>query len=161
MQIAKNRLLVWFFAFFLLVSDGHSIMLSEDEANAFASFIKSLVDTTSGTNNGAICSFGNDEVTRALTKSVHSSKSISTMSESKNCKALYVAKDKEKGLRAEIDKIVKKDIMTLAIFENFTESGGMILIEMGRRNFELTVNPQVMKDSGLRLSPLAINLVIN
>lgn len=139
-----------------------SITLSSDEANAFASFITSLVGTTNGVDDsGKVCLFGNDEITQALAKNVSDLKNISELSKTNNCKVLYIAKDKEKGIRAEIIKIKKKNLMTIAIFDEFIESGGMILVQMGRRNFELTLNPEIMKNSGLRLSPLAINLVIN
>jgi hypothetical protein len=55
----------------------------------------------------------------------------------------------------------KKKILTIAIFDGFTEIGGMLQVQMGRRNFELTLNSKAVKESGIRLNALSTSLVIN
>ena len=39
--------------------------------------------------------------------------------------------------------------------------GGMILVQMGRRNFELSINSKEIKEAGIKLAPLVLELVIN
>lgn len=163
MNIARTKLLYIFFSTFLFSSSVNAIGLSPDEANAFSGFMRTLINTTSGIETSKkFCFFGNDEITFSMSKFPKNEiKEISDLANYSDCKSIYIAKDKEKGIRAQINKVKEKQIMTLAIFDNFPESGGMVLVQMGRRNFELVLNFEAMKDSALRLSPLAINLVIN
>jgi hypothetical protein len=67
----------------------------------------------------------------------------------------------ERGLRIELDRLTEKKILTIAIFEGFTNMGGMIQIQLGRRNFELTVSPKLLRAAGVKLDVLATNLIIN
>lgn len=131
-----------------------------EEAIAFAGFIQDLVGTSS-LSSGAICASGNDEVSKLISREKGFVNLDDNPSKFTSCKAIYIATSKQKGFAADILKFSKGKILTIAIFDGFTEAGGMVQVQMGRRNFELTLNPKAMKDSGVRLSALAMSLVIN
>ena len=78
-----------------------------------------------------------------------------------SCKAIYVASGAAKVLKPEIAKFSKNKILTIAIFDGFTEIGGMVQVQMWRRNFELILNSKAMKEAGIRLNSLAMSLVVN
>ena len=137
--------------------------IESDEASDFASFIQDLVQTTQTSKQGVICIFGSDAVSKVLTTSrVNNLLDLTgDVRRYESCKAIYVAQGMDKGLRVEIEKFNKKGIMTIAIFDGFTELGGMVQVQMGRRNFELTINSKQLKASGVRLNALAMSIVIN
>ncbi len=138
--------------------------MENDEALAFSTFIRDLIHTSSLSSAKAntICGFGGDEVFKVISSQ---EKNFINLNDDpkryQNCKAIYIAKGMERVLRTEIEKFNKKGIMTIAIFDGFVELGGMVQVQMGRRDFELTLNLRQLRDSGVRLSALALSLVIN
>ena len=121
-----------------------------------------MVRTTQTSKQGVICIFGSDEVSKVLTGRVNNILDLTgDVRRHESCKSIYVAQGMEKGLRVEIEKFNKKGIMTIAIFDGFTELGGMVQVQMGRRNFELIINSKQLKASGVRLNALAMSIVIN
>lgn len=156
------KLYVIFVALFLIAPTSFADSIEDEMATAYAGFIRDLVGTTQISKNGTICVFGSDEISKMLLH--QSSKYINLdLSPDKytSCKAIYIAQGMEKGLRSEVDKFNQDKIMTIAIFEGFIESGGMVQVQLGRRNFELLLNSKDIKSSGIRLSALALSLVIN
>lgn len=133
-----------------------------EESTAYASFIKDVIDSTTLEKRGAFCAIGNDEVARAL--AIQNPKLVRIDDTSKkydHCNVMYVSQGAERGLRIELDRLAEKKILTIAIFDGFTNMGGMIQVQLGRRNFELTVNSKLLKTAGVRLDVLATNLIIN
>ena len=136
--------------------------LDNDEVFAFANFIYDLVKTSQIPKSGAFCILGNDEVAKLL---FDRDKNIVDLDhhpkKHESCKAIYISQGKEKILRSELARFGKSKVLTIAIFEDFTEIGGMVRVDMGRRNFELTVNSKAMKEAGIKLNSLATSLIIN
>ena len=147
----------------LLVISGNAFadITDKEEAAAFAGFIQDLVHTTQTVKLGVICYIGSDEISRIIAQEKNSFDLARDGSKFNSCKAIYVATGIIKGVASEIDKYNKNKIMTIAIFDGFTEGGGMIQVQMGRRSFELILNSKAVKDSGVRLSALSLSLVIN
>lgn len=152
-----------YFSLLFAPSVSFADVVESDEASAFATFIQDLIRTSHATkDSGVICSMGSDEISRAiasqekvffdLTKDPHKVDS---------CKAIYFAQGRERSVRSEVGKFNAKKIMTIGVFEGFVESGGMIQVQMGRRNFEITLNSKEVKAAGVRLSALVTELVIN
>lgn len=135
--------------------------LDGEEAAAFASFIQGLVETTQTVKHGATCAIGKDEISKILIQN----KSVTDLdldsSKFGSCRVIYVAMNKQKGFGSDLLKFSRAKIFTIAIFDGFTESGGMVQVEMGRRNFELTLNSMAVKEASVRLNALAMSLVIN
>lgn len=136
--------------------------LDRDEAAIFTSFIHGVSEGIIGANNGKVCALGYDEIVVAMGIKDENLINIGDNPEKyMSCKMIYVAKDKEKISRDYIQMYNKKRIVTVSLLDNFNENGGMILIQMGRRSFELSVNSKEIKDAGIRFTPLILELVIN
>jgi len=154
---------IFFAAFFFATTNFCFAEVVElEEASAFASFIEDLVHSTNTPKRGVICFIGSDIVSKAI---AGQDKTIIDLDKDPTkytaCKAIYIAQGKEKGLRSEMIKFNKNKILTIAVFDGFTESGGMIQVQMGRRNFELILNTKEIKEAGVRLNALITSLVIN
>ena len=52
-------------------------------------------------------------------------------------------------------------ILTISTFEEFIDNGGMIQVDMGRRDFELIVDVRLLHASQIKLDTLSTNLIIN
>jgi hypothetical protein len=121
-----------------------------------------MVHTSQTGKNGAICIFGNDRISKII--ATHEKNFIDLNSDPKkfnSCKAIYISQEREKGLRVEIEKFNNNKIFTIATFDGFTEMGGMVQVQMGRRNFELIVNSKETREAGVKLSALSTSLIIN
>lgn len=159
-----KKLVVLCLVLLMLQSRAFATSLEIDEAGAFANFIRELVHTTftPASKSSSLCIFGNDEVSKSI---MTQEKNVIDLNiEPKKyeaCKAIYISQSRQKIMKAEIEKFSSKKIMTVAIFEGFTEVGGMVQIQMGRRNFELILDPKQIKISGIKLNALVLSLVIN
>jgi len=158
----KSLKLITFLTLFLsLMSNAFAEAIDSEEALAFASFIQDLVHKTQTNKQGVICATGSDEISKIISQNKAFIYLDNEQAKYHSCKAVYVAMGKEKIIRSDIDKFNKNKILTIAIFDGFTEAGGMVQVQMGRRNFELTLNSKIMKEASVRLSALDMNLVIN
>jgi YfiR/HmsC-like len=158
-----RRLKILFVAIVLCGFSFNAQAMEDSEVQAYVSFIRDLINTTTTTRpNGITCTFGSDEIASALLlqdpKSINLDKSPEKFAQ---CKAIYIAKGSEKNLKPEIVKFTKNKIMTVAIFDGFVETGGMAQVQMGRRNFEITLNSRESKTASVRLNALLLSLVIN
>lgn len=157
-----NPLIIIFVVLFFLFPNCFASSVDSEDAVAFASFIRDLANTTQVKHSGVFCSIGDDEILKvmaiqdkALINLDHDPAKLSS------CKFVYVSQNKRKSFKSEIDKFTKSKILTIAVFDGFTESGGMIQVQMGRRNFELVVNMKEVKEAGIRLNSLVSDLIIN
>lgn len=141
--------------------DASADSIDKEEAIAFAGFIKDLVHTTQTVKPGAICHVGSDEISRIIDQDKATIDLDLEPSRFTSCKAIYIATAMKKGVGSDIAKFNKNKIMTIAIFDEFTENGGMVQVQMGRRSFELILNAKLAKESSVRLNALSMSLVIN
>lgn len=155
----KPRWLIFIALFFKLSS---AFAMDEGEVEAFTDFINTLVKTSSIHKSGSFCIFGSDEISSALMFGDAKIVDLTKSPEKFNlCKAIYIASGSEKSLKLEIAKFNNANIMTVGIFEGFTEIGGMVQVQMDRRNFEMIVNPKAIKESNIKINSLLTNLIIN
>ncbi len=161
--IAKYRIIKTLFVVLAFCGLGFNANAMEDgEVQAYAGFITDLINTTTTIKQGVTCVFGSDEIANAII--LHDSKSINLVKNPEKfiqCKAIYVASGSEKFMKSEIVKFNKNKIMTVAIFDGFVDAGGMVQVQMGRRNFEITLNSKEAKVASVRLNALLLSLVIN
>lgn len=160
----KIKKLIHCLIFFLLIlcPVSNSFAEDRDEAEMFATFIYGVATSIQSGNPGEICVFGYDEIAAAI--SVKSKNNINLERNPEkytSCHAVYVAKDKSKVLRSYVEKFNRKKIITVGVLENFNENGGMVFIQIGRRNFEITVNAKEIRDAGIKLPPTVLEFVIN
>lgn len=157
-----KKIITFLVALLLFSSVSLARSLDDDEAFEFAGFIHGLIETTQGLNGGKTCAFGNDKISKILSNRIKNFAYVSGGSNKySSCKAIYVAGGEERSFRLEIDRMNRKKILTVAIFDGFVEMDGMIQVQIGRRNFELILNSKTAKDAGIKLSALATSLVIN
>jgi hypothetical protein len=158
-----NTFIAVLLSFALLLCANSVRAMDLEESSAYASFIKDIVSSTKIVKKGKFCVFGSDEVAKALM--YQNPQIIKIGDEGKRsydkCNSIYISQGMERGLRIELDKLIKKKILTIAIFDGFTNMGGMIQVQLGRRNFELTVNSNLLKAASVKLDVLATNLIIN
>jgi hypothetical protein len=159
----KNLKNIAILAALLLSLGTYSIADSIDgESVAFASFISELVKTTRTAKNNSICLFGSDEISQVILErdkdAIGLDRDLKSLS---SCKAVYVAKTMDRAFRIDVEKFHREKVMTISVIDSFNEIGGMIQVQMGRRNFELIVNSKELKASGVRLNGLITSLIIN
>lgn len=136
----------------------------DETSKAFGDFIEAFyngVQTTSKDN--LICLYGSDDIASYLiskdkiknldehltTKSVHA------------CRVIYVAKNKERFVKSFAGALSQSGAVNIATFESFVDNGGMIFVDIGRRDFELTVNAKAFKASGAKLDSAIVALIVN
>lgn len=135
--------------------------MSSEEAAAFAGFIQDLIISTKvSSKRNKVCVLGSDEISKVIAGRNKSFIDLET-GNFNLCKAVYIARGSKKGLISELKKFSKNKILTIAAFEGFTEMGGMVQVQMGRRNFELILNPKEIKFAQVRINALFMGLVIN
>lgn len=148
-----------FAALALLYSE--ALAMESEESQAYSSFIGDMVLAMSFDKPGSLCVSGNDDVTKTIIDYFPKAIRAESVDKYGLCNIIYIAQGSERGLRIELEKLAEKRIVTVAIFDGFVNMGGMIQIQIGRRNFELMVNPKLLKASGAKLGVLATNLIIN
>ncbi len=137
-------------------------VIEAEEAMAFGSFIKEMIRGSQfPSGHTAVCAIGKDEISKILSREKNYIDLNTSPDQYKICSAIYVAVGNKKTVWVDVLKFNKAKVLTIGIFEGFAESGGIVQIQMGRRNFELTLNQKMFKESGVRLSPLATSLVVN
>jgi hypothetical protein len=162
MSFRNLKTIAAFFIFFFISFNSFAGIVEEDEAENFANFIQALIHNTQTVKNGATCIFGSDRVSKVIANREKNFIDLSTDPKKFNsCKAIYIAQEREKTLRAEISKFNNNKILTIATFDGFTEMGGIIQVQLGRRDFELILNSKEAKEAGVKLNALSTSLVIN
>lgn len=139
-----------------------ALAMENEESQAYSNFISDMALAMSFDKPGSFCISGNDDITKAIMDYLPKAIKLDSSSDKYSlCNIIYIAQGNERGLRIELDKLSEKKIVTIAIFDGFVNMGGVIQIQIGRRNFELMVNPKLLKSSGAKLGVLATNLIIN
>ncbi len=116
---------------------------------------------------GGLCVYGYDQVAVAIEekyKGVIFFKSENKLSAgfSKNiCKVLYVSKNKDSATSLAIKLANQAQVVSIGIDDDFVDKGGMILVQMGRRSFELTIHHKNIKEFKTKFDPLVEGLVVN
>lgn len=153
---------------FGLINNAKASSLTPHEAKSFADFIRDSlmqaaeVDRDGKASKKSLCIIGNDEVAKTLAAENKGVIDLTNDSDkSSSCKVAYISATSNKNLKSEIRKLNSSGVLTVAVFEGFTEIGGMLQIQMGRRDFELVINSREVKASGIELNALILNLVIN
>jgi hypothetical protein len=137
----------------------------DDIEVTLAEFVYNIPALTSSINR-TLCAYGYDHLTVILDERhgdlfyIKDKKQLAQIKK-ESCNVLYVAKDKER-LMTNIVKVTNANqIITVGIFDNFVDEGGLILTQMGRRNLEVTINHKKIKAFGVKLNPMLSNLIIN
>lgn len=133
--------------------------VSADEAAAYANFIQNLVSNSSFKKSGTFCTYGSDAVARSFMKSVKKIES-NNIKDAAQCKAIYIASDNIPGLRKYLGSLSENKIMTIGTIDEFIENGGIIQVQMGRRDFELIVDVKALNAAQIKLDTLSTNLIV-
>ncbi len=131
---------------------------------AFSEFIRVLyVNTESARKSNKLCVFGYDGISSILeAKEIKDLRFIEDKDKNyDNCRIIYVAKNKSRIVRSFIGSFNKAGAVTVATFDEFVVDGGMIMVDIGRRNFELTVNSEVFSRSSAKIDSSITALIIS
>ncbi len=136
-------------------------------SQAFASFIETMHASVQTVNkSSSICIYGSDDISLRMQSQNKLVVILDVNTASKKnyygeCRIIYVAKDSEKFVKSFIETLNRSGALTVAAFDSFVNDGGMVFIDLGRRDFELTVNSQAFKKSGVKLDSAITALIIN
>ena len=136
-------------------------------SQAFASFIETMYLGVQTVNkSSSICIYGSDDISLRIQSQGRDVIFLDTDIASKknyygSCRIIYVAKDNEKFVKSFIGTFNRSGALTVAVFDSFVNDGGMVFVDLGRRDFELTVNSQAFKKSGAKLDSSISALIIN
>lgn len=150
---------------FIFLYEKNSKAFDSEYSKAFAEFIQVLYNNTQTATGKAnnLCVFGDDDISSQLlarSKTINLTEATAKKVRDKDCRLVYVAKNKERFVKSFIDDINKSGVATVATFDSFTNNGGMISVDVGRRDFELTVNVGVLKKSGVKLDSSITGLIV-
>jgi hypothetical protein len=145
-----------------------SVFASKDTSfyKAVASFVYNFQKLIKN-RNGNLCVYGYDQVAivieekyRDSTIFFKNSKDLDNLG-NVNCKLFYISKNYDKTLNQSIETSDKHKVVSISLEDRFIENGGTILVQMGRRNFELMMNHKKIKEYGIQLDPVISNLLID
>ena len=114
---------------------------------------------------GRLCTYGYDQVITLLENN-HNTEVVFFRDghlkdfEHKNCKVLYISKNMGKDYLA-IEIANRFRVVSISLDEEFLDNGGLFLMQMGRRNFELVANKNKMKLYDIKFDYMASNLIVN
>lgn len=161
-KISMYSALLTFFLLTMFVNVSKA--MDPEEAQAYSNFITTLIYDIEFDRKGNFCILGNDDIAKDLSIKFPNALKLEENTFSNNytsCSAIYISQGSERGLRVELEKITQSKIVTIAIFEGFTNIGGTLQIQIGRRNFEIIASSKLLKTSGAKLGVLTTNLTIN
>ncbi len=85
---------------------------------------------------------------------------ISSPSEAKQCRILYISPSNRKVVKRIINKIASQPVLTIGDFKGFSEKGGMInLIKISNR-IRFEINLSSARKAGLRISSKLLRLAV-
>lgn len=161
-----SALVVRISLFALILAVPQKSFAYDEMSKAFGDFIEALYNSTQTTNReNLICLYGSDDVASYLVfkekiKVIKEDDQL-TVKSIANCRVIYVAKSRERFVKSFVGAFNQSGAINVATFESFVDNGGMIFIDLGRRDFELTVNAKAFKASGAKLDSAIAALIIN
>ena len=133
---------------------------------ALAGFIEHIYGNVTTSRSGTnLCIFGSDGIALRLKSSIGKEfidlgEDIDPIKDYKDCKVVYIARSKQKEAKYSVNFFNDKGVLTIAVFSSFISDGGMMSVEIGRRNFELSVNDIVLKEFGIRIDSSIAALIV-
>lgn len=132
---------------------------------AMASFIYNLQKLIKN-REGSLCIYGYDQVSIAIEEKfksssifLKSSKELEVLDKN-SCGLLYISKNNDKSLNQVFLIADKYKIVTVGLEDRFIDDGGIVLVQMGRRNFELVLNHKKIKEYAIQFDPIISNLLV-
>lgn len=133
---------------------------------ALAGFIEHIHGNVTTSRSGSnLCIFGSDGIALRLKGNISKNfidlgEDIDPVKDYKDCKVVYIARSKEKEVKYSVNFFNDKGVLTIAVFSSFIADGGMMSVEIGRRNFELSVNDIALKEFGIRIDSSIAALIV-
>ncbi len=116
-----------------------------------------------GESKGDFCAYGYDGVVSSLEANdqidvVAIKDKTGTVNSS--CRMIYIAKSEEKYIKALTAKFNRKNVVTISLVDGFLENDGMVFVQVARRgNIELVLNDDKIKEYGIKVNPVILNIV--
>jgi hypothetical protein len=161
-----RRIIILTLLIIFTASPANESMARGDAYKSIANFVYNMPKMM-GLDKKNICAYGYDQVAVSLKEQYDDIVFFKSDADllkadflANKCQIFYISKSKNTEFAA-IDLANKSRIISVGIDDNFVEKNGTILIQMGRRSFELTINHKTMQEFGIKLDPVLEGLVIN
>ncbi len=161
-----KKLILLIFLLTLTVRPIEVFAYSDAFYRAVASFVYGFPKMVKD-EQGGLCVYGYDQVAVAIEEEYKgviffkNEDNLTSGFSNSNCKVLYVSKNKDAPASLAIKLANKAKVVSMGIDDDFVEKGGMILVQMGRRSFELTIHHKNIKEFKTKFDPLVEGLVVN
>ena len=158
-----NKLVLITILLFFALNPAKVIAADDVFYKAVAGFVRGFPDMVRDAP-GKLCVYGYDQVAVEIeekyqdTVLLKNEASFNAGFSKERCKVLYVSKKAPPQVIATANAA---KIVSIGVDDYFIENSGMVFVEMGRRNFELTVNHKNLRGFGVKLDPLAAGLIVN
>ena len=138
---------------------------NENYYKALAGFIYNFPKMIKS-EGGDFCAYGYDQVVLALkdqyrdTILFRDDAALKSGFEKAHCAAIYISGSKSETALAIIIANSAR-VISIGTDDDFIQRNGAALVRMGRRNFELTINHETIRDFKVKFDPLAASLIVN
>lgn len=139
------------------------VFARDDENKAIAKFIYGLPKFV-GDKKGNLCAYGYDQTIAEFKenfKDITFLKNDDDLSAGrlaqKNCSVVYVGMNRYTSIKY----LSNSRVVSVGTDESFISKGGMMVVQMGRRSFELIVNYGAIKELQIKFDPLIEGLIVN
>ncbi|MFT6219778.1 MAG: hypothetical protein ACJA02_000768 [Myxococcota bacterium] len=151
---------------FFTFSSSQEVFARGDSYRSIANFVYNMPKMMRLSNQD-ICVYGYDQVAVSLKEKYdgiiffkNNSALLKADFSTNKCQIFYISKNKNAESQA-IELANNSRIISVSVDEDFVEKDGTVLIQMGRRSFELTINHKTMQKFNIKLDPVLEGLVIN
>ena len=142
------------------------VFASDSFYRAVASFVYGLPKLVEN-EQGGLCVYGYDQVVIAIEEKYkdviffRNEDQLSTGFSKNSCKVIYISRNKYNNNTLAIKLANEAKVVSIGTDDNFVEKGGMILVQIGRRNVELIIHHKNIKEFKTKFDPLLEGLVVN
>ena len=161
-----KKLTFYIFVVMLLFNPQLSKAGADDNFYSYAAeFIYRLPNMIQN-KTGNLCVFGYDQVSVLLEANHKDSIVFFKKNEdlknfaNSNCKILYISTNLDRDYSA-IEVADKYKVISISLDDNFIDNGGLILMQMGRRNFNLITNKNKIKLYDIKFDYVVSGFVVN
>ena len=161
-----KKLILFIFLLTLAAKPVEVFAKSDISYPALASFVYNFSKWVKD-QQGGLCVYGYDQVVVAIEEKykdvilLKNEDQLSASASKHLCKVLYVSKNKETNLSSVIKIANENKIISMSIEDDFVERGGTILVQVGRRGFELIVHHKNIIEFKTKFDPIVTSLVVN
>jgi hypothetical protein len=121
---------------------------------------------TQSNNSLLVCLFGNDSFDsylyplegRSAQQYVIKIAHVTNVSETRNCNAILIHRNRENILPALLESLKGKNVLTISDIDQFTQEGGMVELNMQHHRIGFFINKNALDQAGLTIQNRLLKL---